>query len=127
MGAKAWVGELNTAVWRCAVAAAPCWQWTRRSTSRALLASSGWAEWSRRSCARAGPPRHLPHTRPPDVESTPTQAEACKREEAELALAQPAKGTVTRAKGKVCWRFDTLGTYYYSTRVEWVDRGGMVG
>ena len=68
-----------------------------------------------------------PAAHPPDVESTPTQAEACKREEAELALAQPAKGTVTRAKGKVCWRFDTLGTYYYSTRVEWVDRGGMVG
>ena len=39
----------------------------------------------------------------PDVESTPAQTAALKEEEAELA--QPAKGAVTRSKGKVCWRF----------------------
>ena len=40
---------------------------------------------------------------PPDVESTPAQETALKEEATELA--QPAKGTVTRSKGKVCWRF----------------------
>ena len=36
-----------------------------------------------------------------EVEATPPQAAALE----EGAVAQPAKGSVSRAKGKVCWRF----------------------
>jgi len=38
----------------------------------------------------------------PELEATPSQAVALKEEE---APEQPAKGSVSRAKGKVCWRF----------------------
>ena len=49
--------------------------------------------------ARAAKPEPEPEL---ELEATPSQAVALKEEE---APAQPAKGSVSRAKGKVCWRF----------------------
>jgi hypothetical protein len=54
---------------------------------------------------RSGVPVRAPKPEPEpqlELEATPSQAVALKEEG---APAQPAKGSVSRAKGKVCWRF----------------------
>ena len=55
---------------------------------------------------RDGAPARAPKPEPEpelELEATPSQAVALKEEGAPPA--QPAKGSVSRAKGKVCWRF----------------------